>query len=80
MSIARGAFWIGKKARPELLPVTLSGEVSSTVVSEAEPQVQSSSQGKSASIHIELPGRALISIDGCADRALVEAVLKSLIR
>ena len=76
----KGAFWVGKKATTELLPVTLSAEVSNPVVSEAESQVQSSSQVQPASIHIELPGRALVSIEGHADRALVQAVLKSLIR
>jgi transposase len=49
-----------------LLPVVLSG---------AERP-----QASSASIHIELPGRALISIEGGADPILLRSILESLRR
>ena len=58
-----------------LLPVT--------VVEEAEAEAEREVPAVAASagmIHIEFPGRALVSVEGCADPALVRAVLDSLKR
>ena len=59
-----------------LLPVTVStsGEPPSEVL-EQQRQTSGSSAG---AIHIELPGRALISIESGADGSMVRAVLESL--
>jgi transposase len=59
-----------------LLPVTVSTptEPASDVV-EQQRETSASSAG---AIHIELPGRALISIESGADGSLVRAVLESL--
>lgn len=59
--------------RARLLPVT--------VVDEAEPgeeQHASVAAPSSGAIHIELPGRALISVEGRADAVLLRAILESL--
>ena len=69
----KGALWVGKEARAELLPVTLAAEASSALVREIAPVPP-------GSIHIELPGRALVSVESSVDAALVRAVLESLLR
>jgi transposase len=70
----KGALWVGKEARAELLPVMLTAEASSALVREIAPPVPP------GSIHIELPGRALVSVESSVDAALVRAVLESLLR
>ena len=57
-----------------LLPVTVSAACESPI-RKAAPQEQPSSSG---SIHIELPGRALISVESGADAALLRSILESL--
>jgi transposase len=63
------------EAKAELLPVTLATETRipsmAEVVRPAPP---------SGSIHIELPGRAVISIESGVDTSLIRAVLESLLR
>ena len=54
-----------------LLPVTVS------VAEIHEPALERQS-AKSGSIHIEFPGRAMISVESGADPALLRSVLKSL--
>jgi hypothetical protein len=55
-----------------------------TVSSVSEPQIERAEQLPqpqaviSGSIHIELPGRAVISIESGADHVLIRAVLESL--
>jgi transposase len=71
----KGALWVSKKARAELLPVTLAAEDRAAMV----PEVQLPSV-PSGSINIELPGRALVSVEAGVDPALVRAVLESLLR
>jgi transposase len=71
----KGALWAGKEARAELLAVKLAAEEGSTMVAEITPR-----SAKSGSIHIELPGRALVSVEACVDTALVRTVLESLLR
>jgi transposase len=70
--------WAAKQPRAKLLPVTVVGETSSVVVPEVtSPAVLPLS---SASIHIELPGRALVSVEAGVDPELVRTVLGSLLR
>jgi transposase len=63
------------EAKAELLPVTLAAE--SNKPSKAEVI---SPTAPSGSIHIELPGRAVISVESGVDTSLVRAVLESLLR
>lgn len=57
-----------------LLPVVIAGEHRSVEERYSEPLPSSSS----GSIHIELPGRAVVSVEHGADTRLVRAVLESL--
>jgi transposase len=57
-----------------LLPVTVSAACESPTW-KAAPQEEPSASG---SIHIELPGRALISVESGADAALLRSILESL--
>lgn len=70
-----GIGWAGSQSRNELLPVTMSPEPGSVMAPEAE-----SVMSCCGSIHIELPGRALVSVESGVDPALVRAVLGSLLR
>lgn len=56
-----------------LLPVRVAEElaVAKDIRAEAAPR-------SSGTIHIELPGRALISLEGSVDPAMIRAVLRSL--
>ena len=71
-----GAGW-ARQSPPELLPVTIASEPRSVAVTEIASGVPSSSTG---SIHIELPGRALVSVEGSVDPELMRTVLGSLLR
>ena len=62
------------EAKAELLPVTLAGGSKPI-----KAEVMSPTAG-SGSIHIELPGRAVISVESGVDTSLVRAVLESLLR
>jgi transposase len=62
------------EAKAELLPVTLAAG-SKPIKDEGFPPVP-----PSGSIHIELPGRAVISVESGVDTSLVRAVLESLLR
>lgn len=66
-----------------LLPVLIGSDVASVpeIASEAEraPVVADPVQ-PSGAIHIELPGRAMISVERGADRALLRTILESLQR
>jgi hypothetical protein len=55
--------------------VTVAAEPTSVMAPEVAPVAASS-----GSIHIELPGRALVSVESGVDPALVRAVLGSLVR
>jgi transposase len=63
-----GTGWAAKHPRAKLLPVTVVAEPSGAVV----PEVASAAapEPPSASIHIELPGRALASVEAGADPGL----------
>ena len=71
----RGIGWAAGRARAELVPVTLTSEPDSMVTPEATPVADFS-----GSIHIELPGRGLVTIENGVDPTLVRAVLGSLLR
>jgi transposase len=63
------------EAKAELLPVRLAAESNRPSKAEVVPPVP-----PSGSIHIELPGRAVISVESGVDTSLVRAVLESLLR
>jgi transposase len=63
------------EAKAELLPVTLATETRTPSMAELVPPAS-----PSGSIHIELPGRAVISIERGVDSSLIRAVLESLLR
>ena len=60
-------------AVPKLFPVMIS-DAGDEVPDETSPQ------GRAASIHIEFPGRAMVSIEAGVDLALVAAVIERLMR
>ncbi|MGA2730194.1 MAG: transposase [Terracidiphilus sp.] len=75
----RRAFERGELVEPDsgataLLPVTVSAGCESPI-RKAAPQQQPSATG---SIHIELAGRALISVESGADAALLRSILEIL--
>jgi transposase-like protein len=57
-----------------LLPVTVSVPDEVSIEEPGQPEAP----GTSGSIHIEFPGRALISVEGGADPALLRSILESL--
>ena len=71
----RGVGWAAGRTRTELLPVTLAAEPDSRVTPEAAPSADCS-----GAIHVELPGRGLVTVENGVDPALVRAVLGSLLR
>jgi transposase len=71
----KGIGWAASQTRTELLPVTVTAEPNGVMAPEAMPVAASS-----GSIHIELPGGALVSVESGVDPALVRAVLGSLLR
>ena len=74
-SIAREALVVGQRAQTRLVPVTVTAEPNSVTLSGIAPAVAAS-----GSIHIELPGRAVIGVEAGVDPELVRAVLGSLLR
>jgi transposase len=74
----RRAFERGELIEPcsALLPVTMATprEAEEEIAEEPRPEPEPSG----GSIHIEFPGRAMISVERGADRSLVQAVLESL--
>ena len=71
----KGAQWAGKHAGTALLPVTVTSEPSTRTEPEVAPVA-----APPGSIHIELPGRALVSVESGVDPDLVRTVLGSLLR
>lgn len=66
------------RASTSLVPVTISGEAEAAkgrVTMETAPSLLSG-----GSVTIEFPGRALLSIEGTADPAVIRAVLETLAR
>jgi len=67
---------LGNSGQPEglrLLPVSVSDEEPSQTAPE-----QNTSAPSGVSINIEIPGRALVSVEGAVDAAIVRAVVESL--
>ena len=71
----KGIGWAASQSRTELLPVTVTREPDSVMTPEVAPLTV-----PSGSIHIELPGRAMVSVESGVDPALLRAVLGSLLR
>ena len=71
----KGNLGVGQRAQTRLMPVTVTAEPNSVTLSGMAPAI-----APSGSIHIELPGRAVISVEAGVDPELVRAVLGSLLR
>lgn len=71
----KGVQWSGKLATTKLLRVTVTAEPRTRTEPEVAPVVT-----PPGSIHIELPGRALVSVESGVDPDLVRTVLGSLLR
>jgi transposase len=71
----KGVGWAAGESRTELLPVTVTSEPHNVMAPEVSPVLT-----PPGSIHIELPGRALVSVESGVDPTLVRAVLGSLLR
>ena len=71
----KGTLGVRQQAQSKLLPVTVAAEPNSVTLSGIAPVT-----ARSGSIHIELPGRAVISVEAGVDPELVRTVLGSLLR
>ncbi len=71
----KGTLTVLQPARNKLLPVTVTAEPDSVTGREIAPAAT-----PAGSIHIELPGRAVISVEAGVDPELVRTVLGSLLR
>jgi transposase len=71
----KGTLGVRQQRQTRLVPVTVTAEPSSVTVAGIAPVI-----ARSGSIHIELPGRALISVEADVDPELVRTVLGSLLR
>jgi len=72
----KGTLGVRQRTQSKLLPVTVTAEPNSVTLSEIAPVTARSG----SSIHIELPGRAVISVEAGVDPELVRTVLGSLLR
>jgi transposase len=70
----KGTLGVRQQAQSKLLPVTVTAEPNSVTLPGIAPVT------RSGSIHIELPGRAVISVEAGVDPELVRTVLGSLLR
>jgi transposase len=71
----KGTLGVRQQGQARLVPVTVTAEPSSN----PGPEIGSVT-ARSGSIHIELPGRAVISVEAGVDPELVRTVLGSLLR
>ena len=71
----KGVQWSGKLATTKLLPVNVTAGPRTGTEPEVAPLAT-----PPGSIHIELPGRALVSVESGVDLDLVRTVLGSLLR
>jgi transposase len=71
----KGTLGARQQAQSKLLPVTVTAEPNSDTLPGIAPATT-----RSGSIHIELPGRAVISVEAGVDPELVRTVLGSLLR
>jgi transposase len=72
----KGALGLRQQAESKLLPVTVTAESSGVRL----PVIAAPVIAPPGSIHIELPGRAMISVESGVDPELVRTVLGSLLR
>jgi transposase len=72
-SYRQGGLVLPDPGAPCLLPVVVQQEGLDGFVEQVEP-----SKPASGAIHIEIPGRALISVEHSADMALLQVILESL--
>jgi transposase len=71
----KGTLGVRQQAQTRLVPVTVTAEANSVTLPGIAPAI-----APSGSIHIELPGRAVISVEAGVDPELVRTVLGSLLR
>jgi transposase len=71
----KGTLGVRQQGQTRLVPVTVTAEPSSVTGTGVAPVI-----APSGSIHIELPGRAVISVEAGVDPELVRTVLGSLLR
>jgi transposase len=71
----KGTLGVRQQGQTKLVPVTMAAEPNSTRLPGIAPAI-----APSGSIHIELPGRAVISVEAGVDPELVRTVLGSLLR
>jgi transposase len=71
----KGAMGVRQQAQTRLVPVTVIADPNSDQLSGIAPVT-----APSGSIHIELPGRAVISVEAGVDPELLRTVLGSLLR
>jgi transposase len=71
----KGTLGVRQRTQSKLLPVTVTAEPNSVTLSGIDPVT-----ARSGSIHIELLGRAVISVEAGVDPELVRTVLGSLLR
>ena len=76
-ALKRGELNEPAAASTSLLPVTVSApcEIAADAAGEVDAKEQPASGG---SIHIEFPGRAMISVESGADPVLLRSILESL--
>jgi transposase len=68
----------GSKRSTALVPVTIAAEPEAPTL--VDPAIPTAALPPAGSVTIEFPGRALLSIEGAADPAVIRAVLESLAR
>lgn len=68
----------GTKRATALVPVTIAAEPEAPKL--VESSIPTAALPSAGSVTIEFPGRALLSIEGAADPAVIRAVLESLSR
>lgn len=68
----------GSKRVTALVPVTIAAEPEASKL--VESSIPTTALPPAGSVTIEFPGRALLSIEGAADPAVIRAVLESLAR
>jgi transposase len=71
----KGTLGVGQQGQTKLMPVTVAADPNSVTLAGIAPITAAS-----GSIHIELPGRAMISVEAGVDPELVRTVLGSLLR
>ena len=71
----KGTLGVCQRTQTKLMPVTVTAEPNSVTLPGIAPVT-----APSGSIHIELPGRAVISVEAGVDPELVRTVLGSLLR